>query len=1661
MSKNNFIACGGTGAHVLLAMVRLHVLGSPFGFFISKKDRNFPNLFLVDQDYNEITEDGEERTAWGKVKELINTHPGRYKPSEKFCLPSLPSMGEPVAPLPVGENGDEIDPPNNKLDDKFQGSEVLKLITTKYQREKIEYDRGMMASPAVGSLLVSLKEQDTKKGSKVNNDRDYANLLDNCSKNVVICGSIVGGTGASVTPTLARDLHGKGAKVMAVLIHRWFKFRTDNVSGEIQIDAKKRNKDMVENAAGGLAYSGEKLARDLATVLVGVPNKRLVLRDYSGDNKQACKDSYAHVIGALAAIRHLLSDEAEIGRGLYGISASNPSELTGEIKIGEGKHSTLNDLVGQARCLVYVLELYCDALKKYESRQFGGVTGLMHLISTGSSESLQMRICRSVYDAVDENIEKVEKVAQELKKIKENYDGLLEWLEKLNLEYRLSPQDKKFLKIQYNHLSRIREENLPSPLDGGRRGINKMGKELGDEEYIALALFHWIADWIKAWWEKEKPLQPSSDAVEFYWPPVVAEDSKGAITGSSYPGGLVKTKERDITRILADYFQLEDVSPNGWPHPIAVADEYAFKIKRENSIAVRKLELLLLGRALNLLNLEKLNIEEGGSRSKNDGQSVSVEKLIKQERPDLAQYRLVHHRTKKKPYGFSSPETLLCPAPDTSDQDWRELWEEINDDIVLNGDWKTSKEWGHDARKARDRVATWIRLIGGNIKKNDCWKRLVKTFESEKPIAFGISEWLPISGSQGRIPLPVHGSSVIPPDGFTENRIIYGDPNDNKIRDSIEGFDQHGGFEFIKDLSVPGEEYPQSMMWREHLDLLQEADKIFAWWEDLENNQVGIMPGLQEKVIYIKNLRVIDISTIQIKTCIPLIQRPVPGSDVQKNSLKFPDFPLLPKYISLVKSSPDKKEPWIESNWTKRTNEQLYELDERNKVVRWKVHLAGRPEHEKIELSYHGVEPAEAHWMIWPNFKAENKEKHQWKAYYIYEDSTREFLEARPMLIDEGGKLSEPKKRPVSSLGPSRAIEFDPVRGVHIGGPPLALCAYDHEEGDVGLYKINLVELPKSEPEESEWKIAVDFGTSHTVSAKKGDEKNEPITLQAELDPDSSNRELELSLHISENWPEEEEESQEKSEIDMLDLWRPTYVKKGNKEDSVIPSDIWSVENLDSVQLANVEQRWEPMTHYLIPPMKLKRKDSSDHSIAGFKWRMTEGRFKGKKTWLQKKYLGMAIEIFVADLVRDRKRLPREIQFTFTYPLRGISSGDTQEYTDSVDEVLKHTQGDLGFEVSQDKMLFHSESEAAAGTVGTGIPFQVKLVADLGGGSLDIFISTSDLDDANRFEVVADSAQVGADSLLKTMAEKSEDYLPESWGKDHDTCLANLRAWMRSEGSYKLFARKHSNSRSKSLGLSGFGDGEEGVRRANASRALINRYFQSMVDFLARSLVAYVAKEFWENLENEVLSDSEGRKMELFLLLQGNGWRLWHVSDDYYMIQKRASEYVEKRAGCLWAKANKDKANQLDSIKGELWPIPNPEDLPDPKTGPVCGAVGKGKNRPDDKDFYKFPLSKVLLMREKEIDDSREWFKPLPFMVEDPEKISLRIERFDPPLCIHSPEKSDRLIVKLDNPLMIALKNDIFQKITDDNTIDASASIAATIWEKLLDTTEFKKVKKD
>lgn len=72
---NTLIGCGGTGAHVALAFLRLHALGDPLGFFRhGGKPMDLPALYLVDQDSGDGA-DSKEPTAWQALRRVLERHP--------------------------------------------------------------------------------------------------------------------------------------------------------------------------------------------------------------------------------------------------------------------------------------------------------------------------------------------------------------------------------------------------------------------------------------------------------------------------------------------------------------------------------------------------------------------------------------------------------------------------------------------------------------------------------------------------------------------------------------------------------------------------------------------------------------------------------------------------------------------------------------------------------------------------------------------------------------------------------------------------------------------------------------------------------------------------------------------------------------------------------------------------------------------------------------------------------------------------------------------------------------------------------------------------------------------------------------------------------------------------------------------------------------------------------------------------------------------------------------------------------------------------------------------------------------------------------------------------------------------------------------------------
>ena len=1194
--KNYFVACGGTGAHVMLAMIRLHILGYPFGLFVGQGGKKFPDLFLVDQDDTNGVNGGKS-TAWEEVKKLLGEHPGRFKPGDLFISNRLPRH-EVVSPLPVGSDNRWYKSPNNHLGFRFSASSILELITSQHQRD-IDYSIGMMASPAVGALLFRLKEQDI-----ADPKAEYKNLLNDISLNpVVVCGSVVGGTGASVTPTLAQALHEKDAKVMAVLVHRWFEFSQVYKSPKKSEKAKRRNKEMVENAASGLAYSGEDLSNKVATVLVGGPDSKLVSREYTKDNEQPHKDSYIHVVAAIAGLRHLFS--GVILKGLYGVSASEDSKLTGDIKFGETDTSTLDDLYGKAEILIYILNLYCDILDKYDtqSQKLVKVKSWVNFLNFGSRDFPKLKIVKWILDGLDGKAPKIHGVVEELEKIKKIYVDLLKWLRNLDIECQIERQN--FFHLETNHIERIREnlqkkiDGLPPLVDQPRKFNDRNEILLKEEEYIALSLFHWVSDWISdsvgsdVFIDKGKSTQNESE-VTGYWPPCKEEGTHPE--WENMPGELGKVPDPKIDLCIKNHVKYTDVSSNGWPHPIAVVQHYKYQIAKKDPTAIRKLELLLVGHALRILELE--DVERPDQR---DG-DLSIETLVGEFSSDLAKYKLVHHKNKKK-YGFNSPATLLCPVPDISDEEWRDLWDEING-YAAPPDWGKSSKWIADAKKARSLITFWASYLLDNYQGGALlWAKFLKIDDSFMP--FGIADWLSMSDGTSKIPLPINGYSKLPPKGCyssiqsAKGKILFDSKNDEEeIRKYIPDLNEFGGFVRIKDSSFSGVPYRISMIWKEHLEELQKEKKIFAWGQKKDDNQTWIMLKTGEKfrMIQIDKLRVIDIDTIKISKCIPLRQRLVPGSqaEIKEGELKFPDLPILPEYIGLVEVPPNNQGAGgrlIDCDW-----EGIIpcSMDPKGDRVTWEVHFSGRPNPERIEIHIGDIDEIEAgaHWMIWPNFKAK-KGQLPWRAYYVYEHSTRKDLEARVMILDDKGIPSEPEKRPPNTLGHSRALKFDAQSGRHSGmGIPLAFCAYDHGlKENVGLYIIRLKEY---ERDKLKWEVAVDFGTSHTVAAHRDDDK---LGIPIELEPELGSKDKQLSWHASENWPGDDAEK--KSEME-LEMWRPTYLE--DQQNSMLPSDLWSFEEVVSLQKSNIRQHWNPMTHYVIPQVQLNRSDSHKHVISGFKW---------------------------------------------------------------------------------------------------------------------------------------------------------------------------------------------------------------------------------------------------------------------------------------------------------------------------------------------------------------------------------------------------------------------------------------------------------------------------
>ena len=1601
--KNSLVVCGGTGAHVALAMVRLHTLGYALGFFRSPEGKpvGFPTLYLVDQDSG----DGTHRaTAWQEVRRLIDGHPARYDWHATTGLPDPPKLRV-VTPLPIGIDKNWFDPPYDTLGRRFTDSRYLDLLTSRDQCE-IQFSQGMMGSPAVGALLFRLKRFDTKPGGG-NHDDAYHELMSERGR-IVVAGSAVGGTGAAVAPTLAQQLAETKADVMAVMVLNWFRFDADGLEHATIDRAQRRDRSMIENANSAFAYYGRNLANHVATVPVGMPSTAVASRRYTSDTQQPTFESFVHGVAALSGLHHFLA-EKPYQPGLYQMGAEDPALLGGGNILPGRSHDALQSLANQAATLAETLDVCAKVL--FTSQRSGWF---------------------DVVPALHEHLGRLaapERAGQAVRDLADAYRQHVNWMRDV-----LGIKPRPSYGLLREGLSRTRLAKHPietSPHDG-----------FTPEEDLALTLFHWTAEWIRDCRNEIEGLvvQPAHSAGGGYWPSSVGQDSLNV--SAEQAGGLTRVAEQNVLGTVDGFILEESVTENGWPDPLAAADYFRYAIEQGNRTAYRQLAMLLVGVVSGKLTLREVGRSPGLSH-----QEVSLDRWVDSYREehtkDFACVKIVYSRADGETVlGFNSPHTLFCPVPaPDSDETLARIWAELSATLTgseLPVHWETEEmdSW-LPAGKAIRQIRSWIdrekQVHGGT---SPPWTHIFESESALAPETFGTGRKLAVYWGTGtdaqciEIALPTTRSGNYWPNDkisrITEDVMLQHVPEIRKLRTEQIEFDR-------VEFELPDREEPVRAFWREHLEQLQQRGRIAAFGDKPDERRLALLMADGSKASVLKNVIVLDRERIMIRSCSPMQQDPVPGSSTSPE--RYPDYPLRADYFGLVQTDDGRNVlDVLRRGEAFKVTPPVIDDRPRDRVATWDLHLRGRSQPLQITLPVpQDGALHKAHWMVWPRFRSMTKPI--WRAYYVYEHCTDARIHLSTLWLDPD--TDHLRQCDAPAQGGSHPIRFAAGdRREHTGGPPVAFSAENTEtDQELGLYVVSLDRLSE---QDASVKVGIDFGTSHTVASVQAHGQKALVQLAPELD---STQEP-LTLHVSENWSHVTEEE---DGLQTRALWLPTYVRTTLRGAAgLLPSELLTIRPLTQLTAADVSE-WQPGRDCVIPFMDMQRQDLADHLLADFKWDVSFPAFRGREPILREIYLGMVTELVMADIVWRRLRaLPgRQVDFTFTYPLR-TPAGQIEGYERTLRRVMGSATRSLGFRLGlTDGIGIYNESRAAKG--GTLRFGEVCLVGDLGGGTLDLFISAN-TGPRVEFKEVADSARLGGNQLLRTIAQHAERFLPKNggWSESPGEIETKLRAWMRSLGSPRLFGTTADEAEHHSgLNVRGFDKPSD----ANVARALINRYFRLLQEYMARSLVAFLARHWCRETERAGL---DLNALRVLVQLRGNGWRLWHDTVDYQQIETSVAEYIQKRARMLW---------ETDEL---WWDVSDPKvgapdcgsggsSATDPKVAPILEAVGKALAH-SEVDPYSYALVELQLLRSLQSAGDGQpnrirWFDGLPFRTGGNKELQVEFHAVRPPIPLsHEHEVTATYLDDLEPDLKKEV-NAALQESGVTNEVDFRAPTAALVWE--------------
>ena len=1184
---NTLIGCGGTGAHVALAFMRLHALGDTLGFFrhAGGKTLELPTFYLVDQDSG----DGagpDKPTAWQTLRKVRDDHPSRTPGGNSAVVPRRPKMLQ-MTPLPVGEQKDFLADGVTSLRARYPNSHYLDCILSADQRS-IKFSRGMMGSPAVGSLLFKLKSYDTRPDDEINHDEVYNQLI-RVKGRVAVVGSGVGGTGAAVGPTLAHQLAGEDERhVMAIMLLNWFEFdELHEHLGDNRIRAQRRNRTMRENAASGLLYYGQRLAESVATVPVGIPKKALTQRHFTGDNNQPKHEAYPHAVAAICCLRQFLNDES-YSNGLYHLDAEDPAKLGRGTGLPGG--GTIGDLADQAETLV-------STLKTYEK-----------VLTSSTPPRFVMPVLCEVFGNMRHATGKA------LTKLRARYQKNLEWLRPM------VGSDEGWVEGPFTMETEI-----------WKRLCDHQPRHswLDSPDRAAFEAFRWLAHWVHQDTPPSRPAGPNG----VYWPPF--REDQGLAPSPRESGSLQLVPQPNVRATLDSFVDPHLVTQNGWPDPVAAADHFREAISRDRSISVRQLELLFLGLVSGELELRR--------NERRDNRRVSLDQVVEDHRnvghPGLARYAVVRGgQEEARVLGFTAPHTLLCPVPDLPESEWSVLWRSVTGQAET--DW-SAQQWGSASSDVK-RIRGWIDACTRRH-PNAAPPPWTNVF-SDQPSgtsAFGAGMRLKAWWSRNELIdvfLPTRKDDGLSPD------IARGLPKD----DSDEFLRSHGEVlvggkpRFWRDTFEIAGEGKVHGIWDDHLRHLQAAGAIEFFGKDPKARELYVVtwsPDHGYCCVTLEGTLLLRRADMGIRNCTPMKQDRVPnGEDLPP--VLYPHYPVRSRYFGLVMSGREESLFDLLKRGASPAAPPQPEIVSKadGRQATWTLPMRGRSDQLSFTVKLSGEQANHrAHWMVWPRFHSLD-----WQAYYVYQHCTDRRLQVDTLWLNKEG--------PETTLCRSQAVDersypvrFSARHARHEGGPPVALCARRGDQ-EIGLY---LVKLERIDDSPAPMQMGIDFGTSHTAAAVQlGDRGPQPVDLDPELSESGNHK---LSLHVSENW---EHVTAPRADVDLLSqgTWFPGYVTEtvGDLK-GLWPSELLTIKSVK--ELGTQVGDWQPVRDYVVPPAGMLREDLADHVIANFKWNTSE-EFLGKEPALRGIYLDRILEQVLAETFLRHGRPSDPIRFTFTYPLR-------------------------------------------------------------------------------------------------------------------------------------------------------------------------------------------------------------------------------------------------------------------------------------------------------------------------------------------------------------------------------------------------------------------------